>query len=177
MDYQDINGDGQIDDNDMTLMFDRTTPITSFGITLSATYKDFRFQTNINLRVGGKSLYDSEARKVPVTNQNAPEFWRDSWSPDNIDAEYPRADAPLFRENSTFWAVNGTMCRINNAVLSYALPQAMVTRYKLPSLRFILTGTNLWTIINPFSYKDPYTGNFASYPILRTISVGINASL
>lgn len=177
MNYQDINGDGKIDDRDVTLMFDRTTSVVGFGITLGVTYKDFKLQTNINLRVGGKSFYDSEARKAPTTTQNAPAYWADSWSYDNPNAKYPRADAPLITSNSTFWAVDGTMCRINNAVLSYNLPKRLIEKYKLPTLKVMVTGTNLWTIINPLKYKDPYTGNFANYPILRTISVGVNASL
>jgi hypothetical protein len=177
MNYEDINKDGKIDDNDVTLMFDKTTPLTSFGILLGATYKDFKFQTNILLRVGGKLFFDSEARRAPTTNQNAPAFWADSWSPENPNAKYPRADAPLITSNSTFWAVDGTMARINNAVLSYTLPKRLTAKYKIPDLRVLLTGTNLWTIINPYKYKDPYTGNFASYPILRTISLGVNVSL
>lgn len=177
MNYQDINGDGRIDDRDVTLMFDRTTPVVGFGITLGVTYKDFKFQTNINLRLGGKVNYDSEARKAPTNTQNAPSYWADSWSPENPNGRFPRADAPLVTANSTFWSVDGTMCRINNAVLSYSVPQKLITKYGLPSLRLMVTGTNLWTIINPLKYKDPYTGNFANYPILRTISVGLNASL
>jgi TonB-linked SusC/RagA family outer membrane protein len=177
MNYQDVNGDGRIDDRDVTLMYDRTASIVGFGITLGVTYKEFKLQTNINLRVGGKVAYDSEARKAPTNVQNAPSYWADSWSLDNPNGRFPRADAPLATSNSTFWIVDGTMCRINNAVLSYSLPQKLVAKYKLPSLRVLVTGTNLWTIINPLKYKDPYTGNFANYPILRTISIGINASL
>lgn len=177
MNYEDINNDGKIDDNDVTLMYDKTTPLTTFGITLGATYKEFKLQTNIVLRVGGKTSFDSEARKAPTTNQNAPEFWRDHWSPENPDGKYPRADAPLATNNSTFWSVDATMCRINNAVLSYSLPKRLTTRYKIPEMRVMLTGTNLWTIVNPFEYKDPYTGNFANYPILRTIALGVNLSL
>lgn len=177
MDYEDINHDGKIDDNDVTLMFGKVNPVFSGGLTLGVSYKEFKMQTNLNIVIGGKKFYDAEARKVPTTTQNAPEFWKDSWTPSNPNAKYPRADAPLARELSTFWAVNGTQCRINNMVLSYSVPKRIVTRYKLPDFRIMLTGTNLWSIVNPYDYKDPYTSNFASYPTLRTISVGINASL
>jgi hypothetical protein len=177
MDFQDINGDGKIDDFDITTMFDKTTPITVFGFTIGVTYKEFRLQTNLNLRLGGKSFYDSEARKVPTTTQNAPAFWADHWTPENPDAQYPRADAPLAREVSTFWAVSGTQSRINNAVLSYQMPKRISERLKIPDLRIMVTGTNLFSIVNPLKYKDPYTSNYASYPTLRTISVGVNVSL
>ena len=43
MDFEDINGDGQITEaGDATLMFDRTTPVVGFGFTFGATYKDFQ---------------------------------------------------------------------------------------------------------------------------------------
>ncbi|MFM2362378.1 MAG: hypothetical protein RLZZ316_1280 [Bacteroidota bacterium] len=177
MDFEDINGDGQINDNDVTTMFNRTNPVIGFGITFGVTYKEFKLQTNMNLAIGGKRIYDGEARKVPTTTQNAPAFWADNWTPENPNAKFPRADAPLARENSTFWAVNGTQSRINNAVLSYQMPKRIATKLRIPDLRVILTGTNLWNIVNPLKYKDPYTSSFDVYPTLRTISVGINASL
>ncbi len=177
MNFKDVNADGKIDDNDITLMFDRTTAIVSGGLTLGVTYKEFKLQTNLNIVVGGKKFFDTEARKVPTTTQNAPAFWADHWTPDNPNAKYPAADAPLAKETSTFWAVNGTQCRINNMVISYSIPKRITARYKIPDFRVMVTGTNLWSLINPLDYKDPYTTNFANYPTLRTLSVGINASL
>lgn len=177
MDFEDINGDGQINDLDITTMYDRTSPAASFGITIGATYKEFKLQMNMNLRIGGKVAYDSEARKVPTTTQNAPAFWADHWTPENPNGKYPRADAPLARENSTFWLVNGTQSRINNAVLSYQMPKRIAAKLRIPDLRIMVTGTNLFNLINPYKYKDPYTSNFANYPTLRTISLGVNATL
>ena len=62
-------------------------------------------------------------------------------------------------------------------VLSYQLPKNISAKIGIPDLRFMITGTNLWNIVNPLKYKDPYTSNFGIYPTLRTISVGINVSL
>ncbi len=178
MDFEDINKDGQITEaGDATLMYNRTSPLIGFGFTFGATYKTFKLQMNMNLSVGGKRFFDSEARKVPTTTQNAAKFWNDQWSPENPNGTYPRSDAPLITANSTLWAVNGTQSRINNAVLSYQMPKTLAAKLRIPDLRIMLTGTNLWNIVNPFKYKDPYTSNFANYPVLRTISVGINASL
>jgi TonB-dependent starch-binding outer membrane protein SusC len=177
LNYKDVNGDGKIDDNDITLMFDKTAAVIGFGITVGINYKAFKLQTNLNLTIGGKRFYDTEARKVATTTQNALSFWNDHWTPENPNATYPRADAPLARELSTFWAVNGTQSRINNMVLSYAMPKSISTRLKIPEFRVLLTGTNLWNIVNPLKYKDPYTSNFANYPTLRNISLGLNISM
>ena len=83
----------------------------------------------------------------------------------------------LITANSTFWAVNGTQSRINNMVLSYQMPKSISAKFKIPDLRIMLTGTNLWNIINPLKYKDPYTSNYANYPTLKNFSIGVNASL
>jgi hypothetical protein len=177
MDFEDINGDGKIEDADVTVMYNRTTPIVSGGITLGVTYRSFKLQTNINLAVGGKKFYDSEAKKVPTTTQNAPSFWADHWTPNNPGAKYPRADAPLAKENSTFWAVNGTVSHINNAILTYSVPKEISDRLRIPSFRVTLSGRNLMNLYNPFKYKDPYTGNFAEYPTLRSVALGVNMTL
>jgi TonB-linked SusC/RagA family outer membrane protein len=177
MDFVDVNNDGQINDNDIVPMFENIASKMGFGITIGISYKTFRLNTNINLTVGGKKFYDTEARKVPTTNQSAPDFWKDHWTPENPNAKYPRADAPLAKENSTFWAVNGTASRVNNMTLSYSMPKRISDRFKIPDFRAFVSGTNLWNIINPYKYKDPSTSSFASYPTLRTISVGLNITL
>jgi TonB-linked SusC/RagA family outer membrane protein len=177
MNFEDVNKDGKIDDGDITTMYDRTSSLIGFGITFGVSYKNLKLQTNMNLSIGGKRTYDSEARKAPVATQNAPIFWNDTYSLDNPNGKFPRVDAPLARENSTFWIVDGTQSRINNMVLSYSLPAKVASRLKLSQMRFNLSGTNLWTIINPLKYKDPYTGNFASYPTIRAINLGVNVTL
>jgi TonB-linked SusC/RagA family outer membrane protein len=177
MDYEDVNNDGVIDDNDITIMYDNVATKINFGFTLGVSYKTFKLSTNIAFAVGGYKFIDSEARKVPTTTQSAPAFWADHWTPENPNAKYPRADAPLAKENSTFWSVSGTVARVNNAVLSYSLPKKISEKFRIPEFRAYITGTNLFNIYNPYEYKDPNTSNFANYPTLRTISLGLNISM
>ncbi len=178
MNYKDINNDGVIDGNDVTVMYNNGTASTVvFGFTFGVTYKTIKFSTNINLYLGGKQFVDGEARKPPTTTTNAPDFWKDHWTPDNPNAKYPRADAPLITSNSTFWALSGTTSRINNATISYAMPASLSERLKIPNFRVLVSGTNLWSLVNPFKYKDINTNTFVTYPFLRTISVGLNMTL
>lgn len=82
MNFEDVNKDGVIDDRDIAPMFERTSATVGFGITLGFAYKGLKLNTNMNLSLGGKKFYDSEARKVPTTTQNAPAFWSDHWTPE-----------------------------------------------------------------------------------------------
>lgn len=183
MNYKDVNGDGKIDDGtDQTYMYDSTAPALSSGITLGATYKTFRFNINMFLQLGGKVAVSDRTAPASVSSNSSQSlnqafFWTDHWTPTNINAEYPSSDAPYINDNSTFWMRSGTRWYINNASLSYSLPKKLADRLKIPNLRFILTGQNLWTIINPYNYKDVRQSSLASYPTLRTWTLGVNLSL
>lgn len=183
MNYQDMNGDGKITEaGDIVPMYNSTTPTFSSGITLGVTYKTFKLNVNGFLQIGGKVTVGDRTPPVSATSSssqglNQPFFWADHWTPSNPNAEYPRTDSKLISDNSTFWIRSGTRAYINNASLSYTLPKAFADRLRIPNLRFILTGENLWSIINPFDYKDSRQNSINSYPTLRTFSLGVNLTL
>mgnify|MGYP003575414246 CR=1 FL=1 len=176
LDYVDQNGDGLIDERDYVPMYKNgTNPLTVVGTTLGLTYKSFALRTTIRANIGGKVFYDSDARRVPTETVNVANIWKDRWSPTNPDGKFPRADDPSYKsENSTFWAVDGTMIRINNMSLSYSLPAPLAKKIGMSKASLLLTGDNLWTLVNPLPYKDPYAGNMYGSPTLTTYSLGLN---
>ncbi|MEJ6981426.1 SusC/RagA family TonB-linked outer membrane protein [Pedobacter sp. P351] len=172
--YEDVSQDGVIDENDMVPMFKNPQPWLSSGINLSLGYKSLNLSTNIAARFGGKVFYDSRARVNPTDGKNVLSIWRDRWTPENpMSGMMPRFDDPTLTRNSTFWAVDGTMIRVNNMTLSYKLPERLLKASGLGSARLLATGNNLWNIINPLPYKDPYTSSAYNYPTIRTISLGL----
>ena len=176
--YEDKNNDGIINESDMVPMYDHAYPVLATGINLGLTYKDFNLSTNINARFGGKVFYDSRAMTSASATNNVLTIWRDRWTPENPnEGKMPRYDDPSVGVNSTFWAVNGTMIRINNMTLSYKLPQTLATRFGMSGARILATGNNLWTLVNPLKYKDPYTSSAYDYPTIRTISLGVSINL
>lgn len=173
--YEDVSQDGVIDENDMVPMFKNPQPWLSSGINLSLGYRSLNLSTNIAARFGGKVFYDSRARVNPSTSKNVLGIWRDRWTPENpMSGMMPRFDDPTLTRNSTFWAVDGTMIRVNNMTLSYKIPERVLKATGLGSARILATGNNLWNIINPLPYKDPYTSSAYNYPTIRTISLGLN---
>lgn len=176
VDYEDVNGDGIINEKDYVPMFMHPNPIGT-GITVGFSYKALNLSTNIAANWGGKVFFDSQAMKGPSKTDNVDAFWKDHWTVDNPDGFLPRTDDPSLGKKSDLWAVNGTMIRVNNMTLSYTIPNHLLSRIGLNSARVMATGNNLWTIVNPLSYKDPYTNSVLDYPTLRTISLGLNLSL
>lgn len=176
--YEDVNQDGMITEADMVPLYDNPTPFLSSGISFNLGYKDFSLSTNLLARFGGKVFYDSRARTRPTQAINVASFWEDRWTPQNpMSGMMPRFDDPSIGVNSDYWAVDGTMIRINNMTLSYKLPESLAKRVGLGSARILATGSNLWTLVNPLKYKDPYTSSAYDYPTIRTISLGLSVNL
>lgn len=177
--YEDVNGDGVVNHLDQTLLQDRrTNSIFGMGGNIGINYKSFSLRTNLVMNFGGKVAIDSRARTRPDLETNVPILWRDRWTPDDpMNGIYPRADDPYINRHADIWTVNGTMIRINNMTFSYSLPSTLARRLGLGSARVLATGNNLWVLVNPYSYKDPYTSSAYNYPTVRTISLGLSASL
>lgn len=177
--YEDVNGDGVVNHLDQTLLQNRRTNSTfGMGGNIGINYKSFSLRTNLVMNFGGRAAIDSRARTRPDLETNVPILWRDRWTPDDpMNGIYPRADDPYINRHADIWTVNGTIIRINNMTFSYSLPSNVARRLGLGSARILATGNNLWVLVNPFSYKDPYTSSAYNYPTVRTLSLGLSASL
>lgn len=176
--FKDVNGDGIITDADKTTMFKRTDPWLATGIQLGLTWKSLSLNVNIAARFGGKEFYDSKARRSePTAKENVPAFWTDRWSPENPNGRFPRTDDPSIGLESDFWAVDGTMIRVNDMTIVYNIPKRFTQKIGLSSARILATGNNLWVLKNPLKYKDPYSSYIYDYPTLRTTSIGLSLGL
>ncbi len=93
----------------------------------------------------------------------------------NPDAIYPRLDKNSLRgERSDFWMRDGHSLRLRTLNVSYSLPANVLSKASIASCRVFFTGNNLWTIVNPYPYKDAYVGYWSDYPQIRTFNFGIN---
>jgi hypothetical protein len=176
--FEDTNGDGAISEKDQVPMFNSTN---SFGVgfNFNFSYKTLSLSANLVTRFGGKQFFDSKSKAPAKVSVNVPAYWKDHWTPETPDAKFPRYDDASIDAgwNSDFWAVSGTMIRINNMTLAYRLPKAFLSKIGIADSRLVLTGNNLWTLYNPLKYRDPYSSTIYDYPTLRTISLGLNVSL
>ena len=177
--FEDTNGDGVITDRDMVPMFKRTDAKFATSLQLAVSYKSLTLRANLVGRFGGKVLYDSKSREIASLTSNAPTFWSDRWTPENPNGKFPRFDDESIARGweSDFWAVDGTMIRVNDMTLSYTLPKPVLDRIGMSDVRVLVTGNNLWVLKNPLKYKDPYSSYIFDYPTIRTISVGLSLGL
>ena len=109
----------------------------------------------------------------------------DRWTEANPrqDVFYPRlsiGNMNMNYEASTWWLKNTSYLRLKNIQLSYTFPKQLVGRIGIKGLQVYVSGQNLVTF-SDFKIWDPEISisqvNLFSYPILKTISFGINLTL
>jgi TonB-dependent starch-binding outer membrane protein SusC len=106
----------------------------------------------------------------------------------NANAKYalPYYERGLVLSN---WLEDGSYLRLNTLTIGYSLPQNILKKVKLHSLRVYATGTNLF-VLTKYSGLDPevntngsYGGfptlglDYYTYPRSRTFTLGLKLSL
>lgn len=172
----------QITENDKVFLGD-PFPHYEYGLNLTGNYKNFDF-TVFFQGVGKRDVLLSGIGLRPFFNgSNLFTHQLDTWTPDNLDAEYPilvpEANSADNYVTSDKWIKNGAYMRLKNVMIGYTLPKSFIEKTKMDAIRFYISGQNLFTISNFYPGYDPevnYGGSFGGefYPIMTTVTFGAN---
>lgn len=184
--YQDLNGDGVVNDLDKCPIGHPFVPEIIYGFGSSIRYKNFDlsffFQGTglfTNSISGENLLPGSGAGGLGNIFANVD----DRWMPDNPykqDVFWPRLSS-FNNENNTrlssWWIKNSSFLRLKNAEIGYTLPVKWQRAVAMRNARVFLRGTNLFTI-SSFDLWDPEMGstNGLKYPNQRIYSVGFEVT-
>ena len=197
--YEDWNGDGQINDQDVhPLQYGPTNwmnmgyiPLLNFSFIADVAYKGF----DLNLLFQGSALTTFqylEQLYQPLwgnSESGAMVQFMDRWHP--VD---PAADpydpstqwtpghyaytGSLPDVNSSFNSVNGAYLRLKSVELGYSLPQRMLSRIGISRARIYANAYNLVTFTK-VKYIDPEHPNDTwgyLYPLNKTVSLGLSVT-
>lgn len=172
--YKDMNGDGVVDDNDLSAI-GNTTPRLFYAFNGSLKYKNFQI-TAIGT---GAALYD-----IPLTNSYYWNGWGDNnysnFVNENVGGDYPRLTYYKVNNNfvkSDFWLTKGGYFKIQNIELAYTIPGNKLQMIRSQGVRFFVRGANLLTI-SKVKEVDPESINsgVTTYPLYKTFTGGIKLS-
>jgi TonB-linked SusC/RagA family outer membrane protein len=187
--YADISGpqgkpDGIIDANDRTFL-GNAFPRYEYSINLNLTYAGFDLNI-FGQGVGKRNNYLSGTGAVPFASADFAasllEHHKDYWRPDNQNATFPRLLPSGFGGNnyllSSHWIRSAAFFRLKNVNLGYTLPQSVVKKAKISSLRIFVSGQNLFTLTKAWKGFDPEINNANAefYPVMRTYTAGVNVT-
>jgi hypothetical protein len=178
--YRDLNGDGIIDDNDITAIGRSSTPENILGVNLGARFRGFDFSCLFQGASGFSIMPRGEGVFEFLDGGSATKIILDNWTPDNPKAAYPRLSLDRYsykQENSTFWLKDASYIRLRSAEIGYTLPKKIFPANSISQLRLYVSGTNLLTF-SKFNWYDPEapSGNSIWYPVMKTVNIGANLS-
>jgi hypothetical protein len=189
--YDDTNNDGVINNSD-AIVIGNSQPDFFGGLTNRFSYKGFDLSVFFQFSVGNKVLNLSKATLVntgaDVSNNQSVDALRRWQKPGDI------TDVPRYEFENTYnnfhsnrLLEDGSYLRLKSVSLGYYIPTAIASKLMLQNLRIYCAGTNVWTYTK-YSGADPEVStldgsvsaqgiDFFTLPQVRTLSVGINATL
>ncbi|MCG8311182.1 MAG: TonB-dependent receptor [Cytophagales bacterium] len=183
--YKDINDDGVINDLDRTAIGGTADPQIVYGFGLNMKYRnvDFGvfFQGNgrTDRIIGGSNFIPGSSNGALGNYYSNVD---DRWTIDNPDQDvfWPRLSNYQHANNnqaSTWWLRDMSMLRMKNVEIGYNFSQGLLEKASIKNARIFLRGDNLLTF-SGFNLWDPEldTHNGFRYPIMKSISVGMNVN-
>lgn len=185
--FVDTNGDGEINDDDKVYC-GSGIPTLEVNINLSLDYKGFDLSAVLGSAWGHK-IYNGNKYFYEGMNSgsNFLASSLQSWTPGNTNTAVPRAiynDPNGNLKESDRFLEKGDFIRLRQLQLGYSLPKNTVSNLYLSSLRFFVSGENLFTItgykgIDPeFSRSSVLNAGIDKliFPFTRQFSVGAQLS-
>ncbi len=175
--FEDVNGDGVVDDSDETIIGHTMAKHTG-GFTLSGNYKWIDFSAGFTYQIGGE-IYNANAMHAMMGNkdnqlgENRLAIVADTWKPYNVNsngdlylvtdpgelaslnanAKYAVAYSEYGICSSEF-IEDASYLRLNTLTVGYTFPQKLIRKIGISNCRIYFTGGNLFCI-SGYSGIDP----------------------
>ena len=194
--YQDENGvwhdgapDGIIDENDQRIISKYSFSPWNYGFSLGFKWKDLSVDAMFTGNFGSQVVFEKgfwttasgggrTGDFLSLYSNQLKEWSGNYWTEENPNAKYPRLDDYSNRQyRSTFWMRDGHELRLKTINVSYNLPSRLSKLAGIEQCRVFMQASNIWTIINPYPYKDASVGFWSDYPMVRTINFGLNVTI
>ena len=192
--YQDVNGDGVINSDDIVPIGNARIPKIQYGFAGSVKWKGLDF--NIFFRGAGKSdFFFGGTGFYPFAGErlgNVLSIVKDQknrWTPasysgdpatENPNARFPRLTYGNNVNNnrrSTFWLADASYLRLKTLEIGYTFPKMLTQKMMMNNLRVSLIGDNLH-VWDKVKFWDPEqaSDNGAVYPLTRSYTLALQMS-
>ncbi|WP_214225965.1 SusC/RagA family TonB-linked outer membrane protein [Pedobacter sp. B4-66] len=179
--YQDLNGDGLLNEADKAPIGTGSLPRFTYGISGGVTFKSFDlsflFQGvgQYSSVIGGQGVWETDFDGVyGALHKNA-------WTQDRynngqlITSPALSSVKSVSHEVNDYYKYNRSYIRLKNVELAYTLPTSLSKAISAEKVKFLLSGQNLITW-DKMKSKDfgPEGGGYSSFPVYRVFNIGVN---
>ena len=175
--YRDINGDGELDDQEDRTVIGNPFPKFTYGLNVALGWGPVDVSMFFQ-GVYGNMVYNALRERLEGngTQSQLSTAMRDVWTADNPDGSLPNPNHTV-----NFWASDrflesGSYLRLKNFQIGYTIPQKALQKIKMQNFRVYLAANNLFTITK-YSGYDPEVGggvDYGNYPQSRTFMLGVS---
>ena len=190
--FKDLNGDGHITTADKDYL-GNGFPALSYGLNLTASYRNWDLSVYMYGALGQTLLSWSKCYLTAIRNESngyfnfLSEAVKDTWSPSNKGAAYPRATRTDVGSNSRvsdFYVEKADYMKISNLQIGYTFDKK-VLRGVFRNARLSLSVQNLLTLSPYTKFGDPEVSSGVTstgydsgrYPFPRTFLLGVQLGL
>lgn len=183
--YEDVNGDGKIDQNDITYL-GSPIPWLNGGIDFGLNFKNIDFAVSFQGQLGNKILNQKRMNKsvFPASNYDL-DFYNNRWTTAGSSNTYPSAEAMAnsnVQQPNSFFVENGAYIRIQFVQVGYTVAPHNLGSLTTPKLRLYVSAQRpfLLTGYHGFSPDIGGTPNAMGidntvYPMQAIYTVGVKA--
>lgn len=181
--YKDLNNDGNINDDDRTIL-GSFLPKVTYGANVGVGWKNFDLSMDIMGQVGNKILNRKRGEYNWTSDANMDaDLAKNRWHGEGTTNEYP-SSAGLRKvwnlKMSDFFVEDGSFFRVQNVQVGYSIKGKSIGNTRLPDARISLTAARPLTMFryngfNPEVVNPSSPGVDAqTYPIPAVYTVGLN---
>ena len=185
--YKDLNGDGKIDQTDVTSVGKPLFPELTYSFGGKLAFKGFDLNVlfqgsgdaSVNLLSSNQTIPFVNNRTAYANALGAWAFYPEQGIDTRATATFPRlttlGNANNYQTNS-FWMKNNDFLRLRNVELGYSFPTVLIEKVNISKLRLFVSATNpvTWSSLLKNYNIDPESYN--GYPTLKCINLGISAN-
>lgn len=188
--YKDLNKDSVISPKDKTYI-GNPNPKFIYGFNSNMSFKNF--ELNIFIQGSqGNDLFNVSSINSTVDYgiglNMLKEVYLDHWTPDHINAKYPKPSLASSVQVSNRFIENGSYLRFKNIQLVYNLPIKKLQTKWIQKIQLYASAQNLITITK-YSWWDPEVSSlgganstalgldYYSYPTSKTVTFGVRIGL
>jgi hypothetical protein len=180
--WKDIDKNDTIDYRDRVSL-GRTLPRWTGGFNTTVSWKGFSLFARLDFAFGHiqQDFMQLWSLASAQGEFNATDIVKQTWTPDNPNAKYPRyswadqLNTKNFDRPSSMFYVNSGYLAFREVSLSYSLPASLLQKAKISGLRLTVTGQNLGYLTNELLNLPERTGfQNSAYTIPTQLVFGAN---
>ena len=185
--YEDVNGDGTINDDDRTEI-GSPHPDFTFGFSVSLAYNNFDLYAFLNGSIGNDVYhYNKIYSHFPTFfNGNRHADVLDSWTSSNTDTDMPALSETISNaetQPNSWFVEDASYVKLRTIQIGYTLPSSATSKLGISNARIYVSGNNLLTL-SGYSGMDPEVGgsplnlgvDSGEYPQAVVTTLGLNVT-